>query len=211
MCTAPSLQFNWQARNQGYAVTQFYHGSVDPQADFYIGGTQDTGVLSVISDAAPDDWTDEELGGVGGYSIAFTELFPVEADIVYAALTEFTIMKSIDGGPFQDVSIDTADDSLFIVPLVVDPNLSRRLWAGGERMWRTENAGGSWVAKNQSFANADLVSANMRLGYELRVSSTPTIMVQGNDQFLMLPGATFPAIQAAVEQISASADSGGAN
>jgi len=63
----------------------------------------------------------------------------------------------------------------------------------------------------KSDRHADLVSANMRLGYELRVSSTPTIMVQGNDQFLMLPGATFPAIQAAMEQISASVDAGGAN
>jgi hypothetical protein len=38
-------------------------------------------------------------------------------------------------------------------------------------------------------------------------------MVQGNDQFLMLPGATFPAIQAAIVQIeeSAAADAGGAN
>ncbi len=71
--------------------------------------------------------------------------------------------------------------------------------------------GDDFEACVKSDRHADLVSANMRLGYELRVSSTPTIMVQGNDQFLMLPGATFPAIQAAVEQIAASADAGGAN
>ena len=71
--------------------------------------------------------------------------------------------------------------------------------------------GDEFEACVKSDRHADLVSANMRLGYELRVSSTPTIMVQGNDQFLMLPGATFPAIQAAVEQIAASADAGGAN
>ena len=63
----------------------------------------------------------------------------------------------------------------------------------------------------KSDRHADLVSANMRLGYELRVSSTPTIMVQGNDQFLMLAGATFPAIQAAMNQIEGSTDAGGAN
>jgi protein-disulfide isomerase len=63
----------------------------------------------------------------------------------------------------------------------------------------------------KSDRHADLVSANMRLGYEMRVSSTPTIMVQGNDQLLMLPGATFPAIQAAMEQIAASVDPSGAN
>jgi len=71
--------------------------------------------------------------------------------------------------------------------------------------------GDEFEACVKSDRHAELVSANMRLGYELRVSSTPTIMVQGNDQFLMLPGATFPAIQAAVEQIAASADAGGAN
>ena len=73
--------------------------------------------------------------------------------------------------------------------------------------------GDDFEACVKSDRHADVVSANMRLGYELRVSSTPTIMVQGNGEFLMLPGATFPAIQAAIAQIeeSAPADAGGAN
>ncbi len=62
----------------------------------------------------------------------------------------------------------------------------------------------------KSDRHADLVSANMRLGYELRVSSTPTVMVYGNGQSLQVP-VTFQGIQAAVDQIAGSGDPGGAD
>ena len=63
----------------------------------------------------------------------------------------------------------------------------------------------------KSDRHADLVSANMRLGYELRVSSTPTIMVGVPGEFLQVPSATFQGIQEAMDKIGRSADAGEAN
>ncbi len=62
----------------------------------------------------------------------------------------------------------------------------------------------------KSDRHADLVSANMRLGYELGVSSTPTVMVHGNGQSLRVP-VTFEGIQAAMDHLLGSGDPGGAN
>jgi len=63
----------------------------------------------------------------------------------------------------------------------------------------------------KSDRHADLVSANMRLGYELRVNSTPTIMVGRPGEFLQVPSGTFQGIQEAMDKIGRSADAGEAN
>jgi protein-disulfide isomerase len=63
----------------------------------------------------------------------------------------------------------------------------------------------------KSDRHADLVSANMRLGYELRVNSTPTIMVGVPGEFLQVPSATFQGIQEAMDKIGRSAGAGEAN
>ena len=62
----------------------------------------------------------------------------------------------------------------------------------------------------KSDRHADLISANMRLGYELGVNSTPTVMVHGNGQSLRVP-VTFEGIQGAMDQLAGSGDPGGAN
>lgn len=64
----------------------------------------------------------------------------------------------------------------------------------------------------KSDRHAELVSANMRLGYELGVSGTPAVMVQGNDKPpFLVPNNSFAGIQAAIEQIMGPAEAGGAN
>ena len=63
----------------------------------------------------------------------------------------------------------------------------------------------------KSDRHAELVTANMRLGVELRVNGTPTVMVAGNDRRVLVPGNDFSGIQAAIAQIEGSANGGGAN
>ena len=63
----------------------------------------------------------------------------------------------------------------------------------------------------KSDRHADLVTANMRLGYELRVNSTPTIMVGRPGEFLQVPSATFQGIQEAMDKIGSPENAGGAN
>jgi len=62
----------------------------------------------------------------------------------------------------------------------------------------------------KSDRHADLVSANIRLGYELRVGSTPTVIVSGNGQSVQVP-VTFEGIRAGMDQIAGSRDAGGAD
>ncbi len=60
----------------------------------------------------------------------------------------------------------------------------------------------------RSDRHADVVSANMRLGYELGVNGTPTIMVNGNGQLRRVNNNDFQSIQAAVDQVMQPAESG---
>jgi protein-disulfide isomerase len=62
----------------------------------------------------------------------------------------------------------------------------------------------------KSDRHADLVSANMRLGYELGVNLTPTVMVHGNGQSVRVP-VTFEGIQDAIDDLLGSGGPGGAN
>ena len=54
----------------------------------------------------------------------------------------------------------------------------------------------------KSDRHAEVVSANIQLGYELGVSGTPTVMVQGNGQLRRLVRSDFATIQEAIELIS---------
>ncbi len=71
--------------------------------------------------------------------------------------------------------------------------------------------GDEFEACVKSDRHADLVSANMRLGYELRVNSTPTIMVGQGGEYLQVPSASYQGILEAMERIENPEDAGGAN
>ena len=60
----------------------------------------------------------------------------------------------------------------------------------------------------KSDEHADVVSANMRLGYELAVPSTPTIMVQGFGQLRRLQNNSYQGIEEAMAAIEAAAAAG---
>lgn len=76
-------------------------------------------------------------------------------------------------------------------------------------------AGDAFEECVKSDRHAELVSANMRLAYELGVNGTPTVMVQGMVQgkvrTVQVPSNDFRGIQAAMDQIADSVDAGGAN
>jgi hypothetical protein len=57
---------NWSTLNNGYAVTQFYHGTVKPDGTSYFGGTQDNGTL-LGQDEGFNSWQ-EINGGDGGWT-----------------------------------------------------------------------------------------------------------------------------------------------
>jgi hypothetical protein len=53
----------------------------------------------------------------------------------------------------------SGDGFLFITPFVMDPSNPQRLWAGGRRVWRTDNGADSWSAASEPLAGGGSVSA----------------------------------------------------
>jgi len=156
-CSTSNGSVAWTELNNTYGVTQFYHGVPYPSGTTYFGGTQDNGTIRGSDGGGADGWV-ELLGGDGGY----VAVDPSNTSILYAENTGLSIQKSIDGGVnFADAQTGiTGDTGLFITPFIMDPSNSSRLWTGGNFMWRTDNAAGTWTkASTQLQAGLLKVSA----------------------------------------------------
>jgi hypothetical protein len=138
--TLPAI--TWTNLNNGYAVTQFYDGTVYPDGATYFGGTQDNGTNRGNDASGANAW-EKIFGGDGGY----VAVDPTNTQVLYAETTGISIRKSIDGGTTFNSATSgiSADGGLFITPFAIDQNNSSRLWTGGTKLWRTDTAAASWV------------------------------------------------------------------
>ena len=155
---SPEPGVEWTSLNNGYGVTQFYHGDTTPQADLYIGGAQDNGTSAVSSATDPDGWR-ELFGGDGGY----VAIDPTDPDVIYVEIQFFPeIRKSTDGGQTFADAVDgiTDTDGLFISPFAMDKSDPDVLWTGGSRPWRTTDGAASWqLARATPLAAGGKISA----------------------------------------------------
>ncbi len=147
----------WSNLNNGYGVTQFYHGAPYPNGATYFGGAQDNGVTRG-SDGAPNAWS-TLLGGDGGY----VAVDPTNTDVLYAENILLSIQKSTDGGAtFADAITGIAEfflDFSFITPFVMDSSDPQRLWTGGLYMWRTTDGAANWSQASDIVAGFGSVTA----------------------------------------------------
>ena len=143
-------QVRWGALNNGYEVTQFYHGTVYPDGQTFMGGTQDNGTLRGTN-AAGLNWHTVS-GGDGGYVAVATD----DTNIIYSEFTGKTLQRSLNGGAtFAAIHggvTEAAGNFLFIHPYAMDPTNPQRLWYGGAFAWRSNNRGTSWTRVSNSFA-----------------------------------------------------------
>jgi photosystem II stability/assembly factor-like uncharacterized protein len=158
LCDPAQSGVEFTRLNHNLGITQFYHGAVYPGADRYIGGTQDNGTLLGTDDAGHDGWL-HVSGGDGGY----VAVDPANPERVYAESQRFYFKRSTDGGQTFEVALDgiteAARNFLFITPFVMDPNQPRRLWAGGRRLWRTDDGATRWNAASETSLGTGQVSA----------------------------------------------------
>jgi hypothetical protein len=156
-CT-PGGSLPWTTLDNGYAVTQFYHGLPYPGGTTYFGGTQDNGTLRGTDADGPNAWR-EIFGGDGGY----VAIDPSNTDVLYVETTRLSIQKSTNGGTsFVDATNGITEpdaDFLFINPFLMDPSEPRRLWTGGFNMWRTVDGAGSWTRASDLLCGSRSVSA----------------------------------------------------
>lgn len=161
----------WTHLNNGYAVTQFYHGAVYPDGKNYFGGAQDNGTVRGSDATGPNAWT-EISGGDGG----FVAIDPSNTQILYVETTGISIEKSTNGGQtFTPATNGIVDIGSFINPFIMDPNNPSRLWTGGSKLWRTNDGAGSW----SQVTNVDLPGANFSAFAVARY--LPNLLLVGND------------------------------
>ncbi|HEX9981820.1 MAG TPA: hypothetical protein VGF69_01020 [Thermoanaerobaculia bacterium] len=140
-----NADMSWESLNHDYGATQFYHGAVFPNGRRFLGGAQDNGTIFGSVDSGPNRWT-RQLGGDGSYAAIDFE----NPNIIYAQSQVGTLYQSFDGGQvFNYVgNALTGDQYLFIAPLQMDPNTSRRVWIGGRHLWRTDNKAETWTVSS---------------------------------------------------------------
>ncbi len=153
----PLPEIVWEPLNNGYGVTQFYHGDSARNIDMFVAGAQDNGTNRGLSRDPAQDW-DLIYGGDGGY----VNIDPTNSDVLYIELFPWpSILKSTDGGAtFADAITGITDgDGLFITPIAMDQANPDVLWTGGRRPWRTTNAAGSWEVVGPDFGGPATISA----------------------------------------------------
>ncbi|MEE8169066.1 MAG: hypothetical protein V3T70_00830, partial [Phycisphaerae bacterium] len=64
--TGPLPDIQWLSLNNGYGVTQYYHGDAAQDRELYAAGAQDNGTSLVLSRVTPNQW-ERVFGGDGGY------------------------------------------------------------------------------------------------------------------------------------------------
>jgi photosystem II stability/assembly factor-like uncharacterized protein len=177
ICVPGVNQLAWQSLNNSYGVTQFYHGSVFPDGQSYIGGTQDNGTIRSRVSSGRNSWF-EILGGDGGYSA----IDPTDTRLLYASFQGGQVRRSLNGGTDwvsgtnglfdlggSDDFTARPDNYLFITPFIMDPNDPLRLWIGGRRLFHTDNGAGTWSAASSELPQGKVSALAVALGDSDRV------------------------------------------
>lgn len=146
---APAGAVKWKESNTGLSTLQFYSGALFPDAKRYLGGTQDNGTyfgqsVPGLNSLENQEWS-EIISGDGGTTL----VDPINTNNVYATLppgSSAQIYKSYTGpnGSFKLAVASLAGRFSFVTPLAMDPSSSARLWAGGDKIYRTVDAADSW-------------------------------------------------------------------
>ena len=153
----PLPQIVWQPLNNGYGVTQFYHGDAAKDRDLYVAGAQDNGTNRVLSRNTPKAWK-LIFGGDGGY----VAIDPRDSQVLFVESQQLgNLHKSIDGGASFTSAVNglTDTDGVFIPPVAMDQQNPDLLWTGGSRPWRSIDSAGLWTAVGPDFVGPDQLSA----------------------------------------------------
>ncbi len=140
-CDPAANKVQWTPLNNGYGVTQFYHGSVYPDGKTYLGGTQDNGTPRGSDGEGPNQWKQIFLAD-GGYSaVDFTN-----PNTLYVSTQGGGFRKSTDNGAtFSLATLGLSGPVLFITPMVMDPSDPQRLYTGGDPLFRTDRGMSFWT------------------------------------------------------------------
>ena|GEM_PF-2948503 len=132
----------WYTLNHDLGVTQFYAGAGNSSNGMYMGGTQDNGTPRY--NGTYNGWVDI-IGADGGWTASDPNLAPDGSSYWYGETQLWsTIRVHLDasGNVMDNQYFSGSDETgeLFIPPMILDPNNPQRLYKGGSRLWRLDNA-----------------------------------------------------------------------
>lgn len=173
---------SWTELNDGFGVTQFYHGVVHPDGTngplLFMGGTQDNGTWFGENND-PNSWV-EIFGGDGGYAAVDTN---EGWDRFYTSYQNGNFIRWVFNPATNRYTTSNgttgiSDDGLaFITPFAMDPNNPQILWTGGSRMWRTNNGMQSWVAASVT----GIAAANTEVSAVAVAPGNSNLVIAGTD------------------------------
>lgn len=127
----------WTSLNVGYDTTQFYGAAGHGPTGKVVGGTQDNGTLKT---EVGNNTAVLTFGGDGGWCA----IDSTNPNYTYGEYVYLYLHRSTNGGESADWMYsglsDAGSTANFIAPFILDPNAPERLWAGGNRLWRTNDA-----------------------------------------------------------------------
>ncbi len=148
-CGAQSGTVAWTALTNGLGTTQFYTGAVTADGSTYMGGLQDNGTLLNRTDG--ESRTFAHIYGGDGAHVAID---PRNPQVLYASSQNIGLARSENSGiSFVSARSGLNDQVIFIMPYLLDPSAPDRLYAGGTRVWRTDNQGRAWRQASAAFGS----------------------------------------------------------
>jgi len=140
---------SYEGCNGGYQTTQFYNGFACSPLDsnLALGGLQDNG--TVVYRGSPT-WDRNVIGGDGCWAA-------VDASddlILYGSWQGLNLVKSTDGGRswFRLPVPSSSGPTSFVAPFVVGVSDPDVIYAGRDRVFRSENGGRDWVVTHDGRA-----------------------------------------------------------
>ena len=159
----PANAFTWENFGKGIDATQFYAIDSNSNAGIITGGTQDNGTFRYQSGT---DWTSIDFGdgGYPGVPNSGTPLYTSQQYFVFRrtpqnAASTYTDNFICDGITDSDATYRSIlnpttetyettlicgvagqrNKSLFIAPIILDPNNDKRMYAGGASLWASND------------------------------------------------------------------------
>jgi hypothetical protein len=159
-CDPPSGTVHWSSLNNGYGVTQFYHGLPYPGGATYFGGTQDNGTVWGTDSAGPNAWGPQPppslLTGDGGGDGGYVAVDPGNTNVLYVQ-SNSNFYKTTNGKDFTSATSGISESLSYVNPFAMDPSNTSTLWTGRNIPWRTTNGSTSWSQAGAAF-NWDVTS-----------------------------------------------------
>ncbi|MFN4081355.1 MAG: T9SS type A sorting domain-containing protein [Saprospiraceae bacterium] len=147
---SPDAGDSWEGRNGGMQTQQFYARFANSAQDPHlaIGGMQDNATAIYVGQ---DAWF-RTIGGDG----MCAAIHPLNDTLMYGSSQRLNIRRSINRGQsFMSAAVSSAanESKSFNGPFVLAPSQPSRIYAGAQRVHRSDNGGINWGAT--SAANID--------------------------------------------------------